>query len=176
MTTEDASTTAQHISGIEVLPGHRYLVSLVGRFHTIEEFRHLKEMIESWYPEADFHFVAIDPDGPMHVYYLGEGDLVFAPEDVTVALDESNRVMAYVVRNQSDRTVPAPDPSEAVSGDLSPAEAIAREFHETYERLAPTVGYQTRKRSAVPWGEVPHDNKTLMVKVAQELLDRGVLK
>src|SRR5207253_2058401 len=36
----------------------------------------------------------------------------------------------------------------------------------TYERLAPSFGYQTRKASAVPWSEVPEANKRLMVAVA----------
>jgi hypothetical protein len=37
------------------------------------------------------------------------------------------------------------------------AEALARLFHETYERLAPEFGYETRKASAVPWEEVGID-------------------
>lgn len=50
------------------------------------------------------------------------------------------------------------------------AEALARRFHETYERLAPSFGYETRKASAVPWAEVPENNKALMVAVCAELL------
>jgi hypothetical protein len=53
---------------------------------------------------------------------------------------------------------------------------IAREFHETYERLAPATGYQTRKESAVPWDDVPIVNRTLMANVVGELLQRGVIK
>ena len=41
------------------------------------------------------------------------------------------------------------------------AEALARLFHETYERLAPDHGYETRKDSAVPWENVPDKNKNL---------------
>jgi hypothetical protein len=51
------------------------------------------------------------------------------------------------------------------------AEALARRFHEVYERLAPEFGYQTRQETAVPWGEVPERNKRLMIAVCQELLD-----
>ena len=49
-------------------------------------------------------------------------------------------------------------------------EALARQFHEAYERLAPSFGYQTRKASAVPWADVPEQNKTLMIAVAGEVL------
>jgi len=56
------------------------------------------------------------------------------------------------------------------------AAQIAREFHETYERLAPDFGYRTREESAVPWDEVPSANKVLMKAVAKELLNRGVVR
>ena len=55
------------------------------------------------------------------------------------------------------------------------AEQIAQAFHETYERLAPDFGYQTREASAKPWADVPEQNKQLMVAVIQELLDAGVI-
>jgi hypothetical protein len=55
------------------------------------------------------------------------------------------------------------------------AERIAQAFHETYERLAPEHGYQTRKESAKPWAEVPPENAGLMVAVCMELLERGVI-
>ncbi len=50
------------------------------------------------------------------------------------------------------------------------AESLARLFHETYERLAPSFGYRTREASAVPWEDVPADNKALMIAVAGEVL------
>src|SRR4051812_14552230 len=46
------------------------------------------------------------------------------------------------------------------------SEQLAKLFHETYERLAPTFGYETRKGSAVPWEQVPARNKRLMIAVA----------
>lgn len=49
------------------------------------------------------------------------------------------------------------------------AAAIARMFHETYERLAPSFGYETRRQSAVPWEQVPEQNKALMIAVAAEV-------
>jgi hypothetical protein len=51
-------------------------------------------------------------------------------------------------------------------------EELARAFHETYERLAPRFGYETRRESAVPWEEVPENNKQLMIAVCEELLAR----
>jgi hypothetical protein len=50
------------------------------------------------------------------------------------------------------------------------AEQLAQRFHETYERLAPSYGYSTRKASSVPWDDVPENNKRLMVAVCAELL------
>lgn len=50
-------------------------------------------------------------------------------------------------------------------------EQLAQFFHETYERLAPKYKYETRKESAVPWSEVPDNNKKLMIAVAGEVLE-----
>lgn len=55
------------------------------------------------------------------------------------------------------------------------SEQIAREFHETYENFAPNYGYKTRNESAVPWDSVPGPNKSLMIAVVADLLDRGVI-
>jgi len=52
------------------------------------------------------------------------------------------------------------------------AEVLARMFHETYERLAPSFGYETRKDSAVPWEDVPERNKKLMIAVCAEILEQ----
>lgn len=41
-------------------------------------------------------------------------------------------------------------------------ETMTRAFHEAYERLAPDFGYKTREASAVPWDDVPEQNKALM--------------
>ena len=49
-------------------------------------------------------------------------------------------------------------------------EALARLFHDTYERLAPEYRYVTRPESAVPWKAVPLKNKRLMIAVAREVL------
>jgi hypothetical protein len=55
------------------------------------------------------------------------------------------------------------------------AEEIARAFHEAYERLAPEHGYETREASAVPWDEVPQQNKALMIAVVSSLQDEGII-
>ena len=56
------------------------------------------------------------------------------------------------------------------------AEELARLFHETYERLAPEFGYETRPESATSWDRVPDNNKHLMTATAEvvitELADR----
>lgn len=52
---------------------------------------------------------------------------------------------------------------------MTTAEALARLFHEAYERLAPEHGYETRRESAVPWEDVPERNRALMVAVAAEI-------
>lgn len=68
-------------------------------------------------------------------------------------------------------------PPAASAGREEPdrAEALARQFHEAYERLAPSFGYTTREASAKPWVEVPEKNKRLMVAVCAELLTRSAL-
>lgn len=52
------------------------------------------------------------------------------------------------------------------------AELLAMAFHETYERLAPEHGYETREASAKPWDDVPASNRALMCAVAAELIAR----
>jgi hypothetical protein len=55
------------------------------------------------------------------------------------------------------------------------AEPIAAAFHEAYERLAPRYGYKTREASAVPWAEVPSNNRALMCAVVADLVAAGVI-
>lgn len=52
------------------------------------------------------------------------------------------------------------------------AEELAQLFHETYEELAPNYGYSTRKSSAVAWKDVPEPNKSLMIAVAEKILEK----
>lgn len=55
------------------------------------------------------------------------------------------------------------------------AELIAQAFHETYEKLAPDFGYKTREASAVPWEDVPENNRNLMVATTRSLLATGMI-
>lgn len=50
------------------------------------------------------------------------------------------------------------------------AKALAQQFHEAYERLAPTFGYTTRVASAKPWEDVPENNRKLMEAVCQQVM------
>ena len=61
--------------------------------------------------------------------------------------------------------------NDELSGLCPTAEQLAKRFHEAYERLAPQFGYETRKESAVPWQDVPENNKRLMIAVCAEILD-----
>jgi hypothetical protein len=59
---------------------------------------------------------------------------------------------------------------------VTPAEQIAKAFHDCYEKLAPAHSYETRKESAVPWEDVPENNRALMVAVVHELLSVGAIE
>lgn len=50
------------------------------------------------------------------------------------------------------------------------AEKLAARFHEAYERLAPSFSYETREASALPWKDVPENNRQLMIAVCAEIL------
>lgn len=55
---------------------------------------------------------------------------------------------------------------------MTGAEELAMNFHQIYEELAPKLGYETRKESAVPWKDVPENNQKLMIAVAEEIMKR----
>lgn len=63
---------------------------------------------------------------------------------------------------------------EPEDGDI--VDAIAAEFHRQYEMRAHYHGYKTRDASAVPWAEVPDQNKGLMREVVAVLLDEGIIE
>lgn len=98
----------------------------------------------------------------------GFGDCV----DDDAVIERAARAYLDMLRRAEPGSSPAPDNSTAPQ---DPAERIAREQHETYERLAPEHGYQTRARSAVPFDQVPPDNRGLMIATARDLLRRGVI-
>lgn len=49
-------------------------------------------------------------------------------------------------------------------------EFTARRFHEVYEALAPTFGYETRTESKVEWADLPTDNRQLMIATCAFLI------
>jgi hypothetical protein len=50
------------------------------------------------------------------------------------------------------------------------ADTLARRFHELYEELAPSHGYETRTETRKPWADVPAQNKALMTAVCGHIL------
>ncbi|GAC1618270.1 MAG: caspase family protein [Ktedonobacteraceae bacterium] len=61
-------------------------------------------------------------------------------------------------------------PKQRRRAPMPDAESVAKLFHETYERLAPTFGYETREATRVSWESVPERNKRLMIATTAELL------
>jgi len=53
------------------------------------------------------------------------------------------------------------------------AEELAEQFHEIYEEIAPAHGYKTRDGTAVPWEELPMNNKMLMIMTCRIILLRA---
>ena len=68
--------------------------------------------------------------------------------------------------------------TEQPTGDRATlVEALARRFHDTYERLAPDHGWQTQESTrAKPWEEVPEHNRQLMLATIEALLDDGSIE
>jgi hypothetical protein len=58
---------------------------------------------------------------------------------------------------------------------LNDSELIAKRFHEVYEDLAPTMGWETQERSRKTWEELPIENKWLMVKVVEQLMEEKII-
>lgn len=59
--------------------------------------------------------------------------------------------------------------ADGEKGRILAAMELARRFHETYARLAPAFGEETRDESAVPWGEAPEPHQRLMIAVCYEI-------
>jgi hypothetical protein len=55
------------------------------------------------------------------------------------------------------------------------ATELAKDFHATYERLAPSFGYKTQEASAKSWSEIPDNNRRLMVATARDILAKDAL-
>lgn len=48
-------------------------------------------------------------------------------------------------------------------------EALARRFHEVYEDLAPSFGWDTQQRSRTSWDDLPPQNRALMLAVVERI-------
>jgi len=99
---------------------------------------------------------AIFPNPWVFIYALGGACIV------------SSLSLAFIVIRSEIRRLHKDDEERSTNE----AERLAKRFHETYERLAPQYNYKTRKESAVPWDEVPESNKSLMIAVCKELIER----
>ena len=64
--------------------------------------------------------------------------------------------------------------SKSAFSDGLGAAALAKRFHETYEKLAPQFNYKTREESKGAWDEVPEANKKLMIATCAEILKQGI--
>lgn len=65
-------------------------------------------------------------------------------------------------------TLPTPAP-------LTSPDQLAELFHTVYEQVAPQFGYETRRETAVPWDELPHPHRQMMIAVASQVLGQLVL-
>lgn len=109
-----------------------------------------------------------------------EGRMASLGQKLTARADGARigRIMAYL-NEQTPRNFEAVELLNRLWGEgfrewraareTMTAERLAQTFHETYERLAPNFGYETRKESAKPWAEVPEQNKRLMIAVCEEV-------
>ena len=99
------------------------------------------------------------------------------PENIQAWLDANRLVVIH--RDQLTMNARHADRLAGKIGRLSgvvdklpnDAAALASAFHEAYERLAPSFGYQTREETKTPWRSLPPANKKLMIAVAQEIID-----
>lgn len=103
-------------------------------------------------------------------------------DPVTAARERLERLLPDVLRydpvsmpafdQRIDALIEAVRAEAGVSMTLPGSDELARTFHEQYERLAPSFGYVTRRDSSVPWEDVPEPNRSLMLAVATEVLER----
>jgi hypothetical protein len=93
-------------------------------------------------------------------------------EATTKAVEKYLAFRTYDETDATDLATVAVDAALA-AGYVVGAEGLARLFHETYEYLAPYYDYETRKQSAVPWDDVPANNKALMAATARAVLAAG---
>ena len=124
----------------EALPEH---VSIFKLFKRYQVARLLRPTLDN-----DLYFAAIHSH-PVELTPIGQFYWQLAKSGLLGSQASPNR----------RRRTPMPD-----------AESVAKLFHETYERLAPTFGYETREATRVSWDALPERNKRLMIATTAELL------
>lgn len=103
--------------------------------------------------------------------FMGETPNPDAPQTGEPTFDDSifsigSCAREFVSEKERDRVL---ERRSKPKREMAQAESLAKLFHETYERLAPSFGYETRKDSAVPWDEVPENQKKLMTATCKEV-------
>lgn len=56
------------------------------------------------------------------------------------------------------------------------ATELARAFHDSYTRFAPALAWTEQEGTSVEWDELPENNRRLMLVVALDLLNRGLVR
>ena len=84
-------------------------------------------------------------------------------DDLTTELAEARRELA-----RANAVIERVGAEVLLSAD-DVAIDLAHDFHLRYEEMAPEFGYVTNPRTAVPWEDLPADNKALMLAVAKRI-------
>lgn len=90
--------------------------------------------------------------------------------DPNYVKEDTPPVVCAACKCSSDEEAVIEVPQDKIAQAPTPEE-LAKEFHDTYEAKAHEFDYETRKDSAVPWEEVPANNKQLMISVAAHIMD-----
>jgi hypothetical protein len=131
---------------------------------SVRYFRQRAERAERERDAAIEHALHADREAKRQAALVGEiGDERDAAEDALQA--EATR------RGVAEGRADAAEARERELREaLSDPVAVARSFHDHYERLAPDFAYETREASAVAWVDLPANNARLMVATASEVL------
>lgn len=87
-------------------------------------------------------------------------------------LKDASTASQGLILNSGAKVQYIDESTDMPSQGLKPEE-LAEKFHTIYEKLAPQFGYKTKEESAKPWGEVPEQNKQLMIAVCKGILNES---
>lgn len=68
-----------------------------------------------------------------------------------------------------------PERAGSDMSEVDAIQAIAREFHRVYERMARALGWETQESTRVEFDELPEANRDLMLSVVGTLLKTDVI-